>query len=342
MDFPGEKLVIKLWETLAEKGVGGLLAPWQIGREGRARIELRRQELLVLAQAEQEIADSRAGRRTLDVGRRVARIEATSNPVPHAVESSRAEPSFGIQEVMAEGLASRQASAARAEVNVSKAVIYAEDQLANDPQPASQGTVDDDWLFTWKEYAGRVSAEDLQQLWGSVLAGEVKTPGKYSLRTLEFLKALSKEDAELITKIAGLVIQSAVVKREADLLQRGLGMGVWLHAQEIGVVSGVGAAGLQNNFDSVLPDRFVRPLISNGKVLVVEHEDRSKMLSLDIYKLTGVGLQVMSLGTFAPDVEYLRGVGKDLIAQGFAVKLADWRQISDTEGRYENAVVLDG
>ena len=58
MDLPGEKLVIKLWETLAEKGVGSLLSPWQAGRDGRARIEVRRQEILILAQAEKDAADS--------------------------------------------------------------------------------------------------------------------------------------------------------------------------------------------------------------------------------------------------------------------------------------------
>lgn len=65
MDFPGEKLVIKLWETLAEKGVGSLLSPWQAGREGRARNEVRRQEILMLAQAEKDAADIRSGKKQL-------------------------------------------------------------------------------------------------------------------------------------------------------------------------------------------------------------------------------------------------------------------------------------
>lgn len=34
MDIPGEKLIIKLWETIADKGIGSLLKPWQIRREG--------------------------------------------------------------------------------------------------------------------------------------------------------------------------------------------------------------------------------------------------------------------------------------------------------------------
>jgi len=65
MDFPGEKLVIKLWETLAEKGIGSLLSPWQAGREGRARNEVRRHEILMLAQAEMDAADIRSGKKRL-------------------------------------------------------------------------------------------------------------------------------------------------------------------------------------------------------------------------------------------------------------------------------------
>ena len=67
MEFFGEKLVIKLWETLAEKGVGSLLSPWQTIREGKARNNLRREELLMLAQAEVDTADIRAGRKRLEM-----------------------------------------------------------------------------------------------------------------------------------------------------------------------------------------------------------------------------------------------------------------------------------
>ena len=36
-----------------------------------------------------------------------------------------------------------------------------------------------------------MSSEELQTLWGRTLAGEIKSPGSYSLRTLDFLKNLS-------------------------------------------------------------------------------------------------------------------------------------------------------
>lgn len=58
MDYPGEKLLTRLWETLAEKGIGSLFAPWQARRMGRAQIETRRDELLALAKLRKMLRES--------------------------------------------------------------------------------------------------------------------------------------------------------------------------------------------------------------------------------------------------------------------------------------------
>ncbi len=41
MQAPGENLLLKMWDTLAERGIGGLLRPWRMRREGKASIERR-------------------------------------------------------------------------------------------------------------------------------------------------------------------------------------------------------------------------------------------------------------------------------------------------------------
>jgi len=53
----GEQLIIKLWDTIADKGIGSLLIPWQILREGDARTEVRRREIIALAKAEKEASE---------------------------------------------------------------------------------------------------------------------------------------------------------------------------------------------------------------------------------------------------------------------------------------------
>ncbi|MGB0129597.1 MAG: hypothetical protein WBP72_18290, partial [Rhodocyclaceae bacterium] len=54
------------------------------------------------------------------------------------------------------------------------------------------------------------------------------------------------------------------------------------------------------------------------------------------YMLTEVGRQLLSLGSFEPDVEYMHRLGKDIRQKGFKVTLADWRDVSETEGQYFN------
>lgn len=340
MDFPGEKLVIKLWETLTEKRIGALLSPWQAGRKGRARNEVRRHEILMLAQAEADAADIRSGKKQLRPDGTLLLTSAVGIP-PSADE--RIEPTLALSTAVEYGSRAAAAAAARSEINATKAILFAEEQLATDAQVPSDRNVDEDWLFAWREHAGKVSTEDLQRLWGSVLAGEVKAPGRYSIRTLEFLKTLSKVEAEMISKLASYVIDGRVARGQQEYLKsKGLSLSMLLQMQELGVVSGIEALGLTTTYQSVVEGKFIQALVSHSKALIVEHEDASKTLEFETYMLTAVGRQVLGLGSFEPDIEYLCLVGKEFAKKGFSVKLADWQDVSDTEGRYFNELEIPG
>jgi len=335
MEFPGEKLVIRLWETLAEKGVGSLLSPWQAGREGRARDEVRRNEILMLAQAEKDAADIRAGKKHL---RDDDTLLLTNSQQPHSQDSiGRIEPILTLSDAMEHGIQAAAVAAARSEINASKAILFAEEQLANDTQPPPTQDVDEDWLFVWREYAGKVSIEDLQRLWGSILAGEVKAPGRYSIRTLEFLKTLSKQEAEMISRLASYVIDGRIARAQSAYLDsKGLSFSRFLVMQELGVVSGVEAISLNTQYKSIDDQKFIRPFVSHNKVLIVEHDDPTITLTFEVYLLTAVGREILGLGSFDPDIEYMRLIGKEFVKKGYRVKLADWRNISETQGEYFN------
>lgn len=341
MELPGEKLVIKLWDTLAEKGIGALLTPWQTAREGRAHNEVRRQEILMLAQAEKDADDVRAGRKQLKTDGTLLLIcnEATDTNDSHADVSGRIEPILGLPQAIRKAAITNAANSARSEINSSKAVLYAEEQLAHDTQTPPDREVDDDWLFAWRDYAGKVSTEDLQRLWGSVLAGEIKSPGNYSLRTLEFLKTLSKPEAEKIGNLARYTISGIIPTSQNGYLEaNGFDFGMLLHMQNLGIISGVDSLGIQQEFKSVRNDKFTRVLISNGKGLFIEHDDVTKILNLEVCLLTSIGKQILGLGSFEPDVEYLRLIGKQIAAMGFSVQLGDWEQVTETQGRCMNTV----
>ena len=223
----------------------------------------------------------------------------------------------------------------RAEVNVAKAVLSAEADLEEDPQEPSERAVDQDWLFRWRESASRVSTEELRTLWGRVLAGEIKSPGTFSLRTLEFLKNLSKEDADRIAKLAPFVIDTAFVFRGAESLLEfeGITVDFLLSLQELGVLDSV-APGLGWRLESAEPNEFLVGLVAYTRVLVVTHKDAKMSANLDIYRLTSLGREVLKLGAFTPHDGYIRQLGRIIQARGFKVELARYQQITEAAGRY--------
>lgn len=81
-------------------------------------------------------------------------------------------------------------------------------ELLNDETSVSDEPVNEDWTSRFFNIVEDISDEEMQMLWGKILADEVKQPKSYSLRTLEMLKNLSKEEAEIFTKFAQLKMTS--------------------------------------------------------------------------------------------------------------------------------------
>lgn len=98
MQWPGEQLIIRLWETLSEKGVGSLLIPWQIKREGLANLEVRRAELLALAQTEKDAEEIRAGQKRLEDFS--PDLKFATNALTPLQDSTRVEPTIDLHSVI--------------------------------------------------------------------------------------------------------------------------------------------------------------------------------------------------------------------------------------------------
>lgn len=82
---------------------------------------------------------------------------------------------------------------------------------------------DFDWHIRFFENCGSIGNEELQDYWAKILAGEIIQPGSYSLRTLECLKNLSKEEAKLFQKICNASYdmgKSVVLPQFNNILQK--------------------------------------------------------------------------------------------------------------------------
>jgi uncharacterized repeat protein (TIGR03899 family) len=73
------------------------------------------------------------------------------------------------------------------------------------PETVSDTPVDPDWVTQFFNYCQDVSDEQMQSLWARILAGEVTTPGSFSLRSLAAVKLMSKADADFFTRFCTVV-----------------------------------------------------------------------------------------------------------------------------------------
>lgn len=323
MQIPGEALLGKLWETLADKAIGNLLKPWQIRREGRALLDVKRDELLVLAQAERDAEAIRRGAHILAAGG--AKHQLLLPPDHHEPEATKAADvvEHDFDRTKYSGLTqAANAEILRKEVNVAKAILHAEAVLESELEAPSTDSPSDDWIYRWRDYASSVSAEELQLLWGRVLAGEVKSPGSFSVRFLNFLHNLDKSEAQLISTAMPYVITDFLCSASKEHLERsGLTFANLLVLQELGLLTGVEGLGLSKQY-SAPPGEKLRILIrSHGIGLGFEAHEDTASLEIPAYVVTSLGQQLARLGNFQADLSYLEAVGMFIKSKGFIVHL---------------------
>lgn len=319
--LPGEKLLEKIWGTLADNFIGGFLRPWQIRRVGRAITDAQIDNKLRIAQAERDEEAIRKGEVLLENNSTLVLTHKSKKDI-EGNSSSHVLTVHDISTVLI-------ADAARKEINVAKALLHAEAAAMENKDSISEDTVNSDWLFRWRDSAGEVSNEELQTLWGKVLAGEAKSPGTFSLRTLETLRNISKKEAEFISKLAPYILSGCIWRNE-KLNDKGLSYGHMLNMQELGIVNGVETLGLTRTISSINTTTFLAVLLGTDRALVIKHADPKKTLQLECYKLTTVGIEIMKLCTAASDKDYLRELGRQF-GDDFEVFIATYRSLGEEE-----------
>lgn len=90
--------------------------------------------------------------------------------------------------------------------NTQSVIANAKDNFITGEQVSSK-PVNKDWINRFFSIVEDISDETLHQLWGHILAGEVKQPNSYSLRTLELLRNITKEEADLFVRSASFYIE---------------------------------------------------------------------------------------------------------------------------------------
>lgn len=145
----------------------------------------------------------------------------------------------------------------------------------------------------------------------------------------------------MIERIAPFVINNIIVRDHDDILKKAsVSFDILMELQNLGVLSGVEALGLQIQYSSTDNSRYVRLLTSYGKGLLIENDDAKKKVDLQIYSITNLGRQAFELGKFSPNTDYLISVGRTIKKNGFKVSIVDYMDVGGGMACYLNAVEI--
>jgi hypothetical protein len=175
-------------------------------------------------------------------------------------------------------------------------------------------TIDTDWLNRFFGIVEDVSDEDMQDIWARILAGENKHPSSYSLRTLDVLRNMSKEEAKLFVDCTKYLCLKDKLLIEDDY---GLSLDEQLLLTDIGLISN---EDLQNTI-TVNPKGTMNIVVNKNHLLVFTNPtDNKKEIKIKDRQLTRVGKELLNLidetyylKTVDVIVKKLKGAGFDPI-----------------------------
>jgi hypothetical protein len=114
--------------------------------------------------------------------------------------------------------------------------------LSDEAQPSTE--LDEDWLNVFERYAEDASTERMQKLWGRVLAGEVRKPGRFSMRTLRFLSEFSQADALLFSDFCNSVFGGFAPNTLVKSQEPNADISSLLNLEAAGLIAGGSGLGL--------------------------------------------------------------------------------------------------
>lgn len=126
------------------------------------------------------------------------------------------------------------------QANIESITGKAASYLNDDASPES---MEDDWIANFFDKCRIVSDEDMQSLWGRILAGEANNPGGFSRRTVNLVADLDKRDASLFVSLCGFVWtvtgtpRSLIFDTQHDIYNRqGINFNTVGHLESLGLI----------------------------------------------------------------------------------------------------------
>ena len=187
------------------------------------------------------------------------------------------------------------------QVNIESVVSQSYDELKNEDIDKNN-EVDRDWVLRFFSSIENVSDENMQKVWSKILSGKIRTPKKYSLRTIDILSNLSKEDCEFIQFVSQFVVESGnscFIYNNQKLLEKyNINFDKLLYLQELNIIH-------SSNFTNItrITDNKISVIFKHcNHVLLCNKE--GEHVQIPVYTFTKSGIEILGLVPAIKDVDF--------------------------------------
>lgn len=173
-------------------------------------------------------------------------------------------------------------------MNNTKSVVEKATSHFVEGEKVSDEPVNTDWTNRFFSIVEDISDKTLQDIWGRILAGEVKQPNSFSLRTLDLLRNVTKEEAELFVKASRFYVEKNFICTEEFALS--------LHETLLlGEAGFINSEGLVKEWN-IEPNSKLEILIDRNTLIILHNDTNKKILCQpSVKKLSKVGIEILSL-----------------------------------------------
>lgn len=185
------------------------------------------------------------------------------------------------------------------------------------PEDVSEEKVDEDWFFQFMDSSQDFSDKQMQLLWAKILAGEIAKPKSYSLRTLNTLRTLSKDEAETFTKVAqaalrddnngfilGIDKHSQLLRDEFDIKFSDI-----LTLRELGFLS---STSLSIDLGIATSKQRTVSLNHGDLLILIEAIEPTQNYKLSVEFYSKVGNELFSLVDVKSNIKYIEKIAAEI------------------------------
>lgn len=184
---------------------------------------------------------------------------------------------------------------------------------------------EESWAEEFQEHAEKACDEEMQRMWGAILAGEMEEPGSTSKRAMDILAKMSKEEADIFRKLCGfttciydLTVYKAYTDAPIPVLRYDDSNTSFndqgITVREIGILDSMGL--VKEGFSTTL-SLSAKGLLSfftnSGVVLAMNEEDTEKKITFggctflpagcELARVCGIGQDARLMGTLLTKLE---------------------------------------